>query len=196
MRTTRLSLTLSAALALSLALAGCGAGAPTGAGDSGAGSDAATAAVNANDADILFAQMMIPHHEQAVQMSENLLAKSGGNAEVRTLATAITAAQQPEIDQFRSWLTAWGADEGMGGMDHGTDGMMSDDDMAMLDDASGSDADRLFLEQMVVHHEGAIAMAETEVTDGENADAVALAENIATSQTDEITVMRDLLDGM
>lgn len=194
MRTTRISLTLGAALAVSLTLTGCAAGA---ADTSGAGSASASPATStANDADILFAQMMIPHHEQAVQMSENLLAKTGGTAEVRALATAITAAQQPEIDRFRSWLDGWGADEGMGGMDHGTDGMMSDDDMSMLEDASGADADRLFLEQMIVHHQGAIAMAQTEVTEGGHPDAVALAEQIASSQTAEITLMRDLLEGM
>ncbi|WP_130176192.1 DUF305 domain-containing protein [Cryobacterium sp. SO1] len=194
MRTTRLSLALGAALAVSLTLTGCAAGA---ADTSRAGSATASPATStANDADILFAQMMIPHHEQAVQMSENLLAKTGSTAEVRALATAITAAQQPEIDRFRSWLDAWGADEGMGGMDHGTDGMMSDDDMSMLDDASGADADRLFLEQMIVHHQGAIAMAQTEVTEGRHPDAVALAEQIASSQTAEITMMQDLLEGM
>ena len=200
MRTTRLSLTLSAALVASLTLAGCAAASPADSAPAGsAAADSApadSAASTANDADIRFAQMMIPHHEQAVQMSETLLSKTGGDAEVRALATAITAAQQPEIDRFRVWLEAWGAGEGMGGMDHGTDGMMSDDDMAVLENASGGDADRLFLDQMISHHEGAVAMALTEVADGENPDAVALAEQIASSQADEITLMRDLLEGM
>jgi uncharacterized protein (DUF305 family) len=91
--------------------------------------------------------------------------------------------------------------DGMDGMDHGGmdgmngmgDGMMSDDDMDRLEEAEGAEATRLFLEQMIVHHEGAIQMAENEVEDGENPDAVALAERIIESQTEEIATMRDLL---
>jgi uncharacterized protein (DUF305 family) len=200
MRTTRLSLTVSAALATCLVLVGCAAGSSPGAGPADpAGSPAA--ASTANDADIRFARMMIPHHEQAVEMSETLLAKTGGNEEVRTLATEIIAAQQPEIDQFESWLAAWGGGDGMDDMDHGSggadhdmEGMMSADEMQMLDEASGTAADRLYLEQMIRHHEGAVTMARTEVDEGENPQAVALAGRIASSQSDEIALMQSLLN--
>ncbi|WP_338419471.1 MULTISPECIES: DUF305 domain-containing protein [Cryobacterium] len=144
-----------------------------------------------------FAQMMIPHHEQAVQMSDDLLAKDGIEQSVIDIATEIKAAQEPEIAQLKDWLAAWGEDEssmsGMDGMGGGSDGMMSDNDMMALQDASGVEASTLFLEQMTVHHEGAVAMAQLEIDDGENADAQAMAATIVKTQTAEIAVMAELL---
>jgi uncharacterized protein (DUF305 family) len=146
---------------------------------------------------VTFAQMMIPHHEQAVQMSDDLLAKDGIDESVIDLATKIKAAQEPEITQLRDWLTAWDEDEngmsGMSGMGGGSDGMMSDDEMMAMQDASGVEASTLFLEQMTVHHEGAVAMAQLEIDDGENADAQAMAANIVKTQTAEIDEMAELL---
>ena len=153
-----------------------------------------TAASAFKSDDVMFAQLMIPHHEQAVEMSDDLLAKDGVDQDVVDLATQIKAAQAPEIETMQGWLSDWDATEdGMAGMDHGTGGMMSDDDMMELQDASGADAGALYLTQMIMHHEGAIAMARAELNDGENADALALAEAIVSSQTGEIAVMNDLL---
>ena len=95
---------------------------------------------------------------------------------------------------MEEWLDDWDADMPMDGMDHG-DGMMSGDDMAALEDATGDEASALFLEQMIEHHEGAILMAEGEVEAGENPDAVALAEKIIVDQTAEIEEMKQLLAG-
>ncbi|WP_241986686.1 DUF305 domain-containing protein [Cryobacterium fucosi] len=151
-------------------------------------------------ADVTFAQMMIPHHEQAVEMSDDILAKDGIDQRILDLATQIKAAQQPEIKQLKAWLTDWGTDEtstqgmdGMSGMGDGSDGMMSADDMMALANASGADAGRLYLNQMIVHHEGAVVMAQLELDEGQNVDAKAMASNIVTSQTDEIGVMKDIL---
>ncbi|ANG86822.1 DUF305 domain-containing protein [Microbacterium aurantiacum] len=184
-------------LAAALALTGCASDAPAMPGmDHGADSFSSAEAVDANSADVMFAQMMIPHHEQAVEMSDMLLAKTGIDPEVTALAEQIKAAQQPEIEQMEEWLDAWGADmpgmDDMDGMHHG-DGMMSEDDMEALEAATGTEAARLFLEQMIEHHEGAIDMAQDEVDDGQNADAVALANDIIASQTEEIATMRELL---
>ncbi|MEO6200748.1 MAG: DUF305 domain-containing protein [Cryobacterium sp.] len=189
---TRNYLLAAAALAAAIILSGCAGGTP---GKNGASETTARASASAafNAADVTFAQMMIPHHEQAVTMSEDVLAKDGIDQRVVDLATQIKAAQDPEIQQLRTSLAAWGEDESMSGMDHGTDGMMSDDDMSALQDASGADAGRLFLEQMIVHHEGAIVMAQIELDSGENADALALGEAIVAAQADEIQVMKDLL---
>ncbi len=187
MISARTPLLLAAALVATLALASCAGTATT---DTAASSDAAAF----NDADVTFAQMMIPHHEQAVEMSDDLLAKDGIDPAVVTLATEIKAAQEPEITQLKDWLTEWNADENsMSGMGDGSDGMMSADDMTALQDASGSAASELFLEQMTAHHEGAVAMAQIEVDNGSNADAQALAANIIATQTAEIAVMADLL---
>lgn len=170
----------SLTVALALLLAGCSTAVET----------------DYNAADEMFVTGMIPHHEQALEMAEVLLDKDGVDDRVVALAERIQAAQQPEIDLMNSWLAEWGVDSDMGdmpGMDHGNGGMMSDDDMAALEAASGDDASVLFLEQMVEHHEGAIEMAEQELDNGQNADAVELAEQIIDAQTAEIAEMQDLL---
>jgi uncharacterized protein (DUF305 family) len=198
MRTARTALTAATALVAALTLAGCTAGQQNQTETSPAASSPAAEAVF-NDADVMFAQMMIPHHEQAIEMSDSLLDKDGVDEQVRVLAQEIKDAQQPEIDQMKDWLDAWGEDElgDMGGMDHDMggmgEGMMSDEDMAQLEDATGAEASRLFLEQMILHHEGAIQMAEYQVERGENPEAVALAERIVEDQTEEIATMQDLL---
>ncbi len=158
-------------------------------------SPTADAAATYNDPDVIFAQGMLPHHEQAVEMSEVILAKPDIDPRVTDLATAIKAAQEPEIAQLQRWLTAWGAED-IGSMDHGAHGMtglMSEEDMAALEEATGVTASTLFLEQMIAHHQGAVDMAQTEVEEGENPDAITMAEEIVRSQTDEITVMQDIL---
>lgn len=181
------------ALAAALTLTSCAGGSPAASPSTPAASE--TAAVF-NDADVTFAQAMLPHHEQAVEMSDELLAKDDIDEDVRNLATEIKMAQEPEIAQLGDWLSEWGTGEhnmsDMGGM-NGMDGMMSSDDMAMMQDASGVEASKLFLEQMTVHHEGAVAMAQSEIDDGQNPDAQAMAATIVATQTAEIAVMADLL---
>ena len=182
-------------VALGLALTACGGE------DSGSG--AATA--DHNDQDVSFATEMIPHHAQAVQMSE-MAVENAESQEVKDLAEDISAAQEPEIETMSSWLEAWGEDVpdtssgDMGGMDHsGMDGMedmpgmMSSDEMDELESASGTAFDQMFLSMMVEHHEGAIEMAQTEQADGEYPDAIALAKTIEQAQTSEIETMKDLL---
>ncbi|MBG6239972.1 uncharacterized protein (DUF305 family) [Mycetocola sp. CAN_C7] len=187
-------LAAATALVAALTLSACSAGGSSDTTSSNAPSESAE--LKFNDADITFAQMMIPHHEQAIEMSDMILAKDGIDDQVSNLATQIKNAQGPEITHLHEWLDAWGADAGMGGMDHGTDGMMSDEDMTALEDASGAEATTLFLEQMIRHHEGAIAMAETEIGEGTNPDAVDLAEAIVSTQSEEIAVMGNLLGSL
>ena len=173
-----------------------------------------------NAADVAFAQQMIVHHQGAVEMAD-LAPSRAANQQVKDLAARIKAAQVPEIEQMTGWLTLWGAamsasagasttDAGMGGMDMGgmgkegemstgassgmaIPGMMSDTQMQQLTAATGADFDRLFLQLMIVHHQGAINMAGTERLQGSNPAALALAESIKTSQTAEITEMQQLL---
>jgi uncharacterized protein (DUF305 family) len=167
-----------------------------------------TSTAQFNDADVEFAQGMIPHHQQAVEMSQ-MAETHADDPEVKTLASDIEAAQGPEIDTMTQWLEDWdkdvpsdASDDGMGGMDMGDGshmdtgdmpGMMSDDDLHELDQARGTTWDRMFLTLMIRHHEGAIEMARTEQAHGENADAVALARKIEDAQTAEIATMKDLL---
>jgi len=152
----------------------------------------ATSSADENTADLMFVTMMIPHHQQAVEMSDMLLAKSGVDPKVAELAQKIKAAQSPEIEKMRGWLDAWGAEQPSGGMDH-TGGMMSQDDMDALKAASGRDASTLFLTQMIQHHEGAITMAQSEIAKGRNADVLALAKAIVEAQQAEIALMKEML---
>jgi uncharacterized protein (DUF305 family) len=144
----------------------------------------------------MFAQMMIPHHTQAVAMSQTMLKKEGIPAPVTDLATKIKAAQGPEIEQMIGWLESWGQPTQMPTdmpSGHSMSGMMGEEDMAKLDAAQGTGAAKLFLTQMIAHHEGAVMMAKTETTDGKNAEAVQLSKVIVSSQEAEIQEMKDLL---
>lgn len=195
-RTTALA---SGALITALLLVGCaqnnGTGGMPGMDHGSSPMPPAENAVDFNAADEMFVTMMIPHHEQAIAMADLILGKDGIDERVSELAQQIKDAQGPEIETMMSWLSAWGApydDVQPGGMNHG-DGMMSDDDMAALESATGAEASRLFLEQMTQHHQGAIDMAQSELDAGQNADALALAQMIFDAQTAEIATMQDIL---
>ncbi len=185
---TRLALPIAAGLAL----VGCQAApsvAPT-----PAATASASPAASANAADVMFTQMMIPHHEQAVVMSDAMLAKQGIAAEVSTLATQIKTTQQPEIDQMRGWLKAWGAAERGDHHGHaGMDGMLSDQELAALTSAQGKEAEKLFLSGMIQHHQGAITMAKEAQAQGSDPGVRKLADTIVTSQQAEIDQMKKLL---
>lgn len=190
---TRIRIALAAGAALTaVVLTGCAPAAPDHSSMPGMPTPSATSPL-ANDADAMFASMMIAHHQQAIDMSDLVLGKDGVDPAVSALATRIKQAQAPEIEQLKGWLDDWGvAASDAGGMGHG-DGMMSADDMAALEAASGADAGPLFLTQMIVHHEGAVDMARTELADGKNADARALAQAVVDVQTAEIAEMKALL---
>ncbi len=140
--------------------------------------------------DIMFAQMMIPHHQQAVEMSD-LALKNSKNAQVLKLAEQIKAAQAPEISQMKSWLASAGQSL-MG--DHGMsmDGMLSDDEIVQLRQATGIAFDKLFLAGMIAHHEGALSMVSM-IEDSKNEEAKTLAQNIKVSQSAEIDLMKRYL---
>lgn len=193
------------AIAVAIAVAGCSAGSsatsgsPASSGTSmpgmGSGmmaSSAPAAAVEHNAADTMFAQGMIPHHEQAVEMSQMMLGKTNMPAAVTDLATRIKAAQAPEIDTMTGWLKSWNEAATMGA-GHTMDGMMGQDDLKQLEAAQGTEAARLFLKQMVAHHQGAVIMAKTETAQGKNTDAIKLSKNIVTAQETEIKQMQHLL---
>ena len=192
---------IAAGLAATLALAACSndddhAGMPMDHSSvSPAGSATAAPAGDFNHADVAFAQGMIPHHQQAIDMSDLILAKEGIHPEVTTLAEQIQAAQQPEIDTMNRWLDAWGRVQmDDDGRHHGGEGgIMTEAQMRQLDKANASDGQRLYLEGMIWHHQGAIHMAETETEDGNNEEAINLAKQIAETQQQEIETMQELL---
>ncbi len=184
------------AVAIPLVLTGCATSSnPAPSSEPTTPSASATAQAAFNQADIVFASGMIVHHQQAIDMSEMVLAKDDVDQGVLELAERIRAAQQPEIETLEAMLAEWGVDSSEhAGMDHGGDsGMMSESDMALLEEAPGPEASRLFLEQMIMHHEGAVEMARTEVTDGQDAEAVEMAERIIADQSSEIAEMESML---
>jgi uncharacterized protein (DUF305 family) len=163
--------------AIAAAIAGCSADDRTsGMPGHDASAPGATSSTNTagqiNDTDVMFAQMMIPHHNQAVDRNDMVLSKTGVHPQVTSLINQIKAAQQPEIDSMNAWLDAWGRqpmDEG--GSHHGGDGTITEEEMRQLDMANGTDGQRLFLRRMIKHHQGAIHMAQTEIASGKNPDA-------------------------
>ncbi|RKT07959.1 uncharacterized protein (DUF305 family) [Streptomyces sp. 3211.6] len=193
---------LAAAVTAALVLAACG-GKSDGASGHGGGHDTPTAPASTapsgtaahNAADTAFAQGMLPHHRQALEMA-SLAATRAESAEVRALADEIRKAQDPEIKTLSGWLASWGEQvpaEGGGHTGHSMSGMMTGEEMDQLTKASGKAFDTAFLQLMVKHHEGAVAMAKTEQTDGRYQPAKDMAAAIVTSQSAEITRMNGLL---
>jgi uncharacterized protein (DUF305 family) len=192
MTKTLRSLSLLAGLAImSFAVSGCtvniGAGDNTPMGNNGMMGDGSA---EFSTMDIMFAQMMIPHHQQAVDMG-NLAETRASNAEVMELALQIRDEQAPEIEQMKGWLPPGGGSEHMG-HDMGMDGMLSGEEFAALEAASGAEFDRLFVAGMIAHHEGAIQMTQM-ISDSANAEVRTLAEAIVTSQTAQIVTLKELL---
>ncbi|WP_406263792.1 DUF305 domain-containing protein [Streptomyces sp. NBC_00191] len=197
---------VGAVTAAALLLAACGSSDTSGAGHEGRNSAATQestkqpAAGVFNDADVTFAQSMIVHHQQALEMSK-LADGRASDDEIKTLAGQIEKAQVPEIKTMQSWLTSWGKPEssGMdhGGMNHGggsMPGMMSEKDMADLTAAKGKGFDRKFAELMIAHHNGAIDMAKDEQKTGRDAAAKKLADDVIKNQSTEVKQLQGILD--
>jgi len=148
-----------------------------------------------NDADVMFAQMMIPHHEQAIEMSDIALdPNTGASAAVIALATQIKGAQDPEISQMKNLLTTWGMPMEMGSMDHSSmmDGMLTPEEMDTLGQLKGAEFDKAWAKGMIAHHEGAIAMANDVLANGKNSEILALANAVVSGQSTEIEILKPL----
>jgi len=201
---TRTVLTV-ATLALGLTIAGCADTAPTAsdtpavtASTSGAAAESQMPGGGHSSADTEFAQMMIEHHVGAIEMADLALERATTPA-VRDLATRIRAAQDPEIDLMTGWLEGEGEPTTAGnmtGMDHGSmemDGLDQTEAMAELEQVSGTEFDRRFLQLMIAHHAGALEMAQAQLDDGVNTEMRDLAQTIVDAQEAEIAEMEDLL---
>jgi uncharacterized protein (DUF305 family) len=185
---------------------------------SGVSSSSAAPATSAGQAsvhnaqDVTFAQQMIPHHTQAVDMAK-LVPTRSTNPKIMDLASRIDKAQSPEIQQMHGWLTTWGVASSMSsmpgmtssmsmpgmsssmsmpGMSGGVTGGMTDADMQQLAGAKGTQFDSMWLSMMIAHHQGAVDMAKTEIAQGSNAEAKSLAQKIIDGQQAEITEMQGL----
>ncbi|MFT3660890.1 MAG: DUF305 domain-containing protein [Gordonia sp. (in: high G+C Gram-positive bacteria)] len=148
-------------------------------------------------ADVEFATMMIPHHSQAVEMAD-LVPSRTKNAWLTGFADEVKKAQQPEIDQMSAALKSWGKPVPSVDADHSghqMEGMMTPDQMAGLEKLSGAEFDREWITMMIAHHRGAVAMAKTELAQGQNPDMRTLAQEIIDSQTGEIAELEKQLKG-
>ena len=191
----------TALLAGSVLLAACGSGdSSTGAGGSqSSGHDMSTMdssssapADSGRQGDVMFAQMMIPHHQQAIEMADIALRKPSSSAQVKKLATDIRKAQGPEITTMTGWLKSWGAPTSMPS-GHDMSGMMSPAEMDGLKKAEGPEFDRQWLTMMIKHHRGAVQMAQDVNKTTNNPDVRTMANGIITSQNAEIRTMEGLL---
>jgi len=182
-----------ATLAAAIVLSSCGTAATQNQGLSASATSADQVAAHNAD-DVMFAQMMIPHHQQAIEIAAIVPGRST-NPTVIALAEKIAAEQQPEISTMKAMLSQWDVkleshESGHAGM--AMQGMVDDATMVKLDSLRGADFDALWLQSMISHHQGAIAMAKTEIADGTNADLIALAKNIVTAQQAEIDQMKQM----
>lgn len=156
-----------------------------------------------NDDDVSFASNMVTHHRQAIELSK-LVSGRSTNPELAALASQIAAEQQPEINIMNVLLVQWNENPevgtGSGGDDHtehgsAMQGMVDDATMAELKTLNGTEFDTLWLKSMISHHQGAIEMAQAEIANGANVDAVAMAKAMVTSQEAEIQQMKRMLEG-
>jgi len=205
-------LALPTALAAILVLASCGSSDPSDGSHNGQGTSGTTAnpprttgtteTGAQNQAGVTFATGMIPHHAQAVEMADLALTRAV-DPKVKALAAKIKQAQAPEIARMSGWLanagapvpgTAGGHD--MSGMGGKKDGMMSPDQMTDLGKATGSAFDRMWLQAMTQHHDGAVALAKDALALGISPDAKRLAQSVIDGQSAEIAEMKSILAGM
>jgi uncharacterized protein (DUF305 family) len=194
----------ASAVAMSVAvllLLGCSDQSSSGGGGAAAPTEAVSGvAADVNQEDVRFARLMAPHHDQAISMCEMVLSKKRGvKPEVRDLAQQIGKVRESQIETLNGWIQSWdpGGDlepaEDENAPHHGGHGLMTERQMQELDLADGPAAQKLFLEGMIRHHEGAFSIAEAEVTGGSYPDAVELAKEIVATQKAEIATMQQIL---
>jgi uncharacterized protein (DUF305 family) len=156
-----------------------------------------------NADDYAFATNMIPHHQQAIELAA-LAPEHSANQDLIALAAKISAEQDPEIKALRVFLVQWdeNPDDNASHGDHGEDaghgpmaGMVDDATMAKLQSLNGAEFDRLWLQSMISHHQGAIEMAKAEVANGQNVDIKRMAQTMVDTQQAEITQMNQMLKG-
>jgi uncharacterized protein (DUF305 family) len=149
-----------------------------------------------NVADVAFAQNMVPHHQQAVDMAE-LIPRHTSNPKMLVIARDMSADQQSEIRALSRLLDKWGESAAMDHGDHegmpGMPGMVDPATMNQLQSLDGNAFDALWMRSMISHHRGAVAMAQDEIAHGQSQDAITMAHNIVTTQQREIAYLTHLL---
>ena len=156
------------------------------------GSDRNNGSSDLSGADIMLLEMMIPHHQQAVDIS-NLAIEKSKDVELIELATQIREEQQAEIIQMESWLGDADSGHGMGhSMEGSMGGMLTKSELSQLEDATGKSFDLFWLQGMIDHHDGALHMV-TMIEDAEDLEIKRLGKNIISSQTAQIEQMKAMI---
>jgi uncharacterized protein (DUF305 family) len=166
------------------------------------------AAARFNEADVGFAQAMIVHHRQSLEISDLALVPAAEPSDqVRALSDRIRATHSIEIAQMTGWLQGWGRPVEPGSTDAGSGataaiggtsstgatGGLTVQDMTALEAATGPEFDTLWLQLTIRHHEAAVAMAESVRQNGQDVNVAAVAEMIMSRERTEIDEMRTLL---
>ena len=194
----RVAMSSAAAAVTALILSACGsqnADTQNQAGDMGSmpGMNKSTAAAQAsfNDADVAFAQMMIPDHQMTAKMAK-LAQKKAASDDLKTLAADMQQGQSQAVDKLQGWLKTWGkpASAEMAGM--GMPGAMTEKDMTMLETMGGMKFDMTFAQIMINHHKGSIQMAKDEQATGANAEAKAMAASMVKTQQEQIEKLQQI----
>ncbi len=146
-------------------------------------------AIELSSQDVMFLQMMIPHHEQAVFMSDLAQTQADSDA-IKKLAKAISITQKLERSKMREWLTEAGEPLSSDGHSMGAEGMLSEQEILTLRAANGKAFDKLFVKGMTAHHKGAIEMARDEVSSGQNEKVKAFAVAVIALQGAEIVTLK------
>ena len=198
MRHRIMVLTTMLALALSPTLVACSAGVATPVEITPSPSNGAqvmTVSPSVDPVDVMFVQMMIPHHQQAIAMAQMALDEPTSSTKVKELATQIKDAQDPEIQLMDTWLNGW-KESDLAPTSHGMDmssGMMTDAEMTELMKQQGVAFDQMWTEMMIAHHQGAVAMANDVLANSTNTDVRALAQAVISVQEKEIAMMKGWL---
>jgi uncharacterized protein (DUF305 family) len=139
----------------------------------------------------MFLQMMIPHHQQAIDIS-NIALQTSKDKELLALANTIIKSQSAEILQMQTWLTDSNTNSGMGHSMDGMGGMLDGAELSALSAASGKNFDLLWLKGMIGHHDGAIHMT-TMIADASNSEIKTFGEKVVKDQSAQIVQMKAML---
>jgi uncharacterized protein (DUF305 family) len=178
-------------VAVAVAMTACGCGGSR----DGTAPSASAAQVSSvhNSQDVMFAQMMIPHHQQAVDMSK-MVPSHTTNPTLQTVAIHIQTDQRAEISLLTDFLNRWGEPiVSHAPMAMTMEGMVDPDTMGRLETLRGTDFDTLWITSMISHHRGAITMAEAELAHGQSPDALKAAGLMIAAQKREISYLTDLI---
>jgi uncharacterized protein (DUF305 family) len=182
------------AVGLALVLSACGGESDTAA-QAGAGTGSA-AATSYSEGDVMFAQQMIPHHQQVVELAE-LAATKASDPELRAFAAQLQASESKVVGELTGMLTGWGKPTAMEDMSHQEmPGMASEQDMSSLASLSGAGFDRRFTQMMITHHIGASQLTMTEQQTGSSTQAKAIAAQLLQTQTEQVTQLQTILAGL